>query len=180
MENVVLKATAKDPNDRYPTVERLADDLNTSLDRSRANESKFVVPNHHPDLNEATRVMPFSPLSDEKVAADQVEKRTGPTNAATKNPKKKPPDRKKKRRRRIIIAAIFGLLVLVVAFILVATASGKTVRLKMKRPEKFRLPIYKLVRSGITAVIKSTATASFLLIQRKIPKLKRIPKYRWL
>lgn len=127
MENVVLKATAKDPNDRYPTVERLADDLNTSLDRSRANESKFVVPNHHPDLNEATRVMPFSPLSDEKVAADQVEKRTGPTNAATKNPKKKPPDRKKKRRRRIIIAAIFGLLVLVVAFILVATASGKTV-----------------------------------------------------
>lgn len=44
MENVVLRATAKDPNDRYATVDQLADDLNTSLDRSRANEPRFVVP----------------------------------------------------------------------------------------------------------------------------------------
>lgn len=41
LENVVLKATAKSPHDRYASVREMADDLSTSLDPQRAGEEKW-------------------------------------------------------------------------------------------------------------------------------------------
>lgn len=41
LENVVLKATAKDPNDRYNTVQDMLHDLQSSLSASRMNEQMF-------------------------------------------------------------------------------------------------------------------------------------------
>lgn len=127
MENVVLRATAKDPNDRYATVDQLADDLNTSLDRSRANEPRFVVPEKKSDLNEATRVMPFPPLQDQSASAnDQASQRSEPAKQASKDQPPKKSTSKKKKRRRLIIAAILGLLVLLAAFVMIVTANGRT------------------------------------------------------
>ena len=45
LENVVLKATAKDPRDRYATAQAMQADLDSSLDPERADEPVFV-PNH--------------------------------------------------------------------------------------------------------------------------------------
>ncbi|KRM23976.1 Stk1 family PASTA domain-containing Ser/Thr kinase [Latilactobacillus graminis] len=42
LENVVLKATAKDPDERYSDVGQMVIDLSTSLSASRAHEPKFV------------------------------------------------------------------------------------------------------------------------------------------
>lgn len=42
LENVVLKATAKQPNDRYQSASEMAADLTTSLAASRENEPRFV------------------------------------------------------------------------------------------------------------------------------------------
>src|SRR5699024_12132276 len=42
LENVVLKATAKEPADRYKTAEEMSDDLATALSPARANEAKWV------------------------------------------------------------------------------------------------------------------------------------------
>ncbi|KRN95260.1 Stk1 family PASTA domain-containing Ser/Thr kinase [Pediococcus stilesii] len=42
LENVVLKATAKNPTDRYKNVAEMADDLKTVLEPDRANEPKFI------------------------------------------------------------------------------------------------------------------------------------------
>jgi len=42
LENVVLKATAKEPRDRYETVDEMAADLETALAPSRKDEAKFV------------------------------------------------------------------------------------------------------------------------------------------
>lgn len=42
LENVVLKATAKNPTDRYKNVAEMALDLKTTLSPQRAQESKFV------------------------------------------------------------------------------------------------------------------------------------------
>lgn len=42
LENVVLKATAKQPKERYSSAEAMALDLKTSLSASRAKESKFI------------------------------------------------------------------------------------------------------------------------------------------
>ena len=41
LENVVLKATAKEPADRYKTAEEMADDLGTALSPARANEPRW-------------------------------------------------------------------------------------------------------------------------------------------
>ena len=54
VENIVLKATAKDPFHRYNSVEEMEEDLRTALDPERLNEPKFVIPID----NEATKAIP--------------------------------------------------------------------------------------------------------------------------
>lgn len=44
LENVVIRATAKDPRHRYNDVEEMGKDLETALSVSRMNESKYEVP----------------------------------------------------------------------------------------------------------------------------------------
>lgn len=56
LENVVLKATAKDPRDRYATAQAMQADLDSSLDPERADEPVFV-PNHG-NNNDKTIVLP--------------------------------------------------------------------------------------------------------------------------
>jgi eukaryotic-like serine/threonine-protein kinase len=54
VENIVLKATAKDSFHRYNSVEDMEEDLRTALDLERLNEPKFIVPID----NEATKAIP--------------------------------------------------------------------------------------------------------------------------
>ncbi|MBT2654319.1 Stk1 family PASTA domain-containing Ser/Thr kinase [Bacillus sp. ISL-18] len=44
VENIVLKATAKDPFHRYNSVDEMEEDLRTALDPERMNEPKFIIP----------------------------------------------------------------------------------------------------------------------------------------
>ncbi|CAK8054220.1 Stk1 family PASTA domain-containing Ser/Thr kinase [Eupransor demetentiae] len=60
LENVVLKATAKDPADRYDSAEEMSDDLKTVLSPRRANEEPFVAANH----DDETRIMPTTNPAD--------------------------------------------------------------------------------------------------------------------
>jgi eukaryotic-like serine/threonine-protein kinase len=55
VENIVLKATAKDPFHRYNSVEEMEEDLFTSLDPERINEPKFTIPLD----DEATKAIPI-------------------------------------------------------------------------------------------------------------------------
>lgn len=66
LENVVYRATAKHPCDRYQDVAAMAADLQTSLDPSRANEPKYVVGQQ--SSNEETKVLDLNAI---KEAADQ-------------------------------------------------------------------------------------------------------------
>jgi serine/threonine-protein kinase len=54
VENVVLKATAKDPSNRYTSADELLQDLETVLDTSRMFESRYVEPKE----GDVTKVMP--------------------------------------------------------------------------------------------------------------------------
>lgn len=102
LENVVLKATAKDPKQRYQSAEAMALDLKTSLNSNRADEVKFlakvdpatlgetkIMPNHFeqktdvdrikavpiPDDEEDTPVIPTSDLKPKQVAKRPRKKR---------------------------------------------------------------------------------------------------------
>ena len=55
LENVVLKATAKDSSHRYTTVEEMYEDLETVLTPSRINDPKFVIPVD----NDVTKAIPI-------------------------------------------------------------------------------------------------------------------------
>lgn len=77
LENVVYRATAKHPCDRYHDVAAMAADLQTALDPSRADEPKFVVGQR--SSNEETKVLDLDAIkeaanldetSDEKVDDD--------------------------------------------------------------------------------------------------------------
>ncbi|QBO35275.1 Stk1 family PASTA domain-containing Ser/Thr kinase [Periweissella cryptocerci] len=61
MENVVLKATAKDPADRYNSVDEMGDDLRTSLLPTRADEPVFVPTSQN---DTATKIIPVGDIQD--------------------------------------------------------------------------------------------------------------------
>ncbi|MFL0581429.1 Stk1 family PASTA domain-containing Ser/Thr kinase [Solibacillus silvestris] len=111
VENIVLKATAKDQNHRYSNAEEMEEDLNTCLSLQRVNEPKFMPPVD----NGATKLMPI--IKDPKpVPVPVQEPSTGITEqtvridskpSAEEEPKPLKPKKKKKKWPLIV-----GLLVL--------------------------------------------------------------------
>ena len=76
LENVILKATAKNPKNRYNDVRELYDDLKTVMDESRQNEKRITFKYPENDLEE-TKVM--SNLKEEvKKKENKEEKREEP------------------------------------------------------------------------------------------------------
>ncbi|MGO4936598.1 Stk1 family PASTA domain-containing Ser/Thr kinase [Fundicoccus sp. Sow4_H7] len=60
LENVVLKATAKDPKKRYNTVQEMLNDLSTSLSANRMNEAVFSPTD---DLDETVVIPSIKPIT---------------------------------------------------------------------------------------------------------------------
>ena len=54
MENIILKATAKDRFYRYESVDAMGEDIRTALDPDRINEPPFVIP----EDQDATKAIP--------------------------------------------------------------------------------------------------------------------------
>lgn len=107
LENVVLKATAKDPRYRYDSVEAMREDLETVLDDARAHDAKFIVPE---DI-EKTKAIPVirdfvpAPPDEEVTRVMAVEK--------TPEPKPVETPKKKKHNKWLVtlgILAVFMLL----------------------------------------------------------------------
>lgn len=96
LENVVLKATAKDPINRYKTTEEMQADLYTSLDANRAQEAKWSPV---PILDETRAIEPIEEVVPEapSVPEDVVEEQ---------------PTKKKPKRRWWILPLIVLLIVL--------------------------------------------------------------------
>lgn len=113
LENVVLKSTAKKPEDRYRSVEEMRQQISTALDPDRVNEPKYA-PTYDDD---ATKVMPVikEPAKSEdliqtKAIEKKVEEPVRPTS----------PPNKKKRKTGVIIASILGALLFLAILIIVA------------------------------------------------------------
>lgn len=111
LENVVLKATAKEPRDRYESVREMAKDLETALSPDRRDEAKFIPK----DLSdEDTLVL--------DATAAEVKKQTSPQPTepvvSKEEEKEEPAGEPKKKKRRWLFLLIPLLILIVVLFIL--------------------------------------------------------------
>ncbi|RFB19108.1 Stk1 family PASTA domain-containing Ser/Thr kinase [Bacillus sp. HNG] len=102
VENIILKATAKDPFHRYDTAEEMEEDLQTALFPNRLNEEKFVIPDMDDEVTKAIPIIKDnSPLSTETLVRDSQKN----TNQSEKDEPK--PKKKKKNRLLVTLAIIF-------------------------------------------------------------------------
>lgn len=115
LENVVLKATAKNPQHRYQSASELEEDLSTVLLPERLDEPKFSAPIDE----DATRAMPA--IKDPAVYGSVEETKTiAPVSKKepAKKPVEPPPKKKKKKWPWIVGIAVF----LILAGLIVAIA----------------------------------------------------------
>lgn len=100
VENIILKAAAKNPQNRYENVHEMHDDLKTALNVERRQEKKYVYP--YPE-HEVEEKQPMSRAKknkekEERIKEEKTEKRTNKT--------------------LIVVSAITGIFVLVIALAL--------------------------------------------------------------
>jgi eukaryotic-like serine/threonine-protein kinase len=129
VENIVLKATAKDPFHRYNSVDEMEADLGTALNPERINEPKFVIPID----DEATKAIPV--ITNERLHQNLDEtlvhgndKNPNNGNGATKKGKEK----KKRKKWPIVLISTFVVLALLGLFtitILPGLLSTKDIRI---------------------------------------------------
>ncbi|MHA5096791.1 Stk1 family PASTA domain-containing Ser/Thr kinase [Oenococcus oeni] len=121
LENVILRATAKNPDNRYLTAEDMANDLRTSLSPRRANEAK--LPPFTDDQAE-TRTIPIDDLKSQVASGiqrlDPVYTPLKDNPDSTSDSKKVVPGKKKKRKHKIWPWILAGLLAIDFGVILVA------------------------------------------------------------
>jgi len=149
VENIVLKATAKDPFHRYNSVEEMEEDLRTALDTERVNEAKFVIPID----NDATKAIPVitndKPLKnlDETLVHSNEKPLPGPKDDLKGNSGKK-----KRKKWPVILISTF--LVLAILGILAITflpglLSAKDVKIPDVSGLELDEAISKLKLSGL-------------------------------
>ncbi|MBU5594605.1 Stk1 family PASTA domain-containing Ser/Thr kinase [Amphibacillus sp. MSJ-3] len=99
LENIVLKATTKDPFERYQTAADFEKDLMTALDPDRINEPAYIPPSEPGD---STKVIPIltDEQMDENTDNDQTIVKNKIDHESTRLIKLKPDDLKKKKQKK--------------------------------------------------------------------------------
>ena len=112
VENVVLKACAKNPKNRYDTAREMFEDIKTCMDPVRSDEKRIVYKYPENDLDE-TKVMPnLSRLNNHKEEVEEAEEEVKET--------------KKFNKIMIILGIVAGVLVLgIIIAIIVGKLKGK-------------------------------------------------------
>ena len=110
VENIVLKATAKDPFHRYNSVDEMEEDLRTALNPERMNEPKFIIPID----DEATKAIPI--ITNDRPHKNLDETLVHSTEKIVQNKKNSPEKEKtiKKKRKKWPIVLISTFLILIV------------------------------------------------------------------
>nr|WP_309099318.1 Stk1 family PASTA domain-containing Ser/Thr kinase [Fredinandcohnia onubensis] len=108
VENVILKATAKDPFHRFDSVEEMEEDLQTALFPNRLNEEKFVIPDMDDEVTKAIPIIKDNgPLTSAETMVRDSQKNAKPDDQGEPKPKKK---KKKKNKLLVSLAIIFFLI----------------------------------------------------------------------
>ncbi len=150
LENVIIKATAKEPAERYSSVNEMAADLKTVLDPQRANEPRLKI---HQDDNGETKVLDIKHLK----ADDYQPKKS--TDSPTVDPSTKP----QKWKKYGIVSGTLGMLVLIavcswwflIRQVIIPDVEGMTVLKAEQRLHQQNLRIVKITRVNSQAVDKN-------------------------
>jgi serine/threonine-protein kinase len=142
IENIILKATAKNPQNRYKDAREMHQDIITALDESRINEPKLVYKYKENDLEETKSL-------DEAVEVIKKQEKE----SMEKMKKQELEETKSEKKILIIFASIFtGLIVLaaVIVFLLPHISKGKTLSVPdVSKLSKVKAT-NKLVKQGFT------------------------------
>ena len=155
IENIILKATAKNPKNRYDDARQMHEDLLTALDDDRMNEPPYKYPYPEHDTESTKNLKKIKDIenndsedSEEQPIATKIE------------------DKGDKKRKKIIIilSIVFGVLVfaiITVAFIIPAVTASKPVTVpncagdKVSQCEKKLQNVGLEVRTNIKSVASS-------------------------
>jgi len=150
LENVIIKATAKEPAERYSSVNEMAADLKSDLDPQRAIEPRLKI---HQDDNGETKVLDIKHLK----ADDYQPKKS--TDSPTVDPSTKP----QKWKKYGIVSGTLGMLVLIavcswwflIRQVIIPDVEGMTVLKAEQRLHQQNLRIGKITRVNSQAVDKN-------------------------
>ena len=169
VENIILKATAKDPFHRYESVDEMGEDIETALNPERLNERKFTIPSD----DDATKAIPiitndelFEDFDETKIVSvdedtvlmESADESDGQKGLKKKKQKKKKENTKKqqqkpKKKRKwlkiigIILASLILLAVLAV-LILPGMLAAKDVKVPNVRDEQLDEALSTLIEQG--------------------------------
>ena len=117
VENVILKATAKNPKNRYADAREMHEALKTCLDESRANELKitFKYPEHDYDDTKLLKTVKETQKKDKKKEVENIESKDGEEiEMKQRKVKKNKNDNVSQNKLIIILASVFvGLIVII-------------------------------------------------------------------
>lgn len=106
IENVVLKAMAKDPFHRYEAAEEMENDLKTAFDPDRLNEKRFTIPSD----DEMTKAVPIIKNLPENGSSSQSgggEEEAAPLSKKEKKKQAKANKKKKRKKWPLILLTVF-------------------------------------------------------------------------
>ncbi|HAA0160742.1 TPA_asm: Stk1 family PASTA domain-containing Ser/Thr kinase [Listeria monocytogenes] len=109
LENIIIKATAKDPFLRYQNAEEMEKDLQTCLNKDRLNEPKYVFPTDDGD----TKAIPIIATKDTMQNLDKTIVPEGKVAAAEVVPEEKKDKKKKKMSKKKKIALIVSSVIII-------------------------------------------------------------------
>ena len=146
IENVILKACAKNPKNRYDNVKDMYNDIKTALDEDRINETKQTYKFSEDDLDETKKIESLSDVKKNKKKETKEEDST----------------EKKMNLALIITSGVAGLLVLLsVIFFFVVPAMGPK---DVKIPDVTGLTVEKaeekLLNAGLEINVKTKEESS--------------------
>lgn len=164
VENIVLKATAKNPKNRYETVREMYNDLQTALERD--NEKRLVYEYPENDLEE-TKVIPVVNKEVKKMMIDKPEEKEESDSSLLK-------ENNDKNKLPIILAVVLLVILIALAgvYLLISNRNVKEVKVPNVVGLTTDEAIEKITKAGLEYTTKreESATVEEGLVIRTEPK----------
>lgn len=154
LENVILKATAKNPDHRYQSVEEMEADLETCLSPARQNEPKFKPPIDDEETKAIPAIkepLPINDMAHTKVHSTIKNEGKG-TKKSTEPKTKEQPKQKKNKGKKWFVTVIASIAIVIILFFLL---------LKLIIPNKIEIP--DVSNMSVEEATKTLEEAGFVI-----------------